>query len=101
MSNLTILGHKSSKELIAFKNDFENNTGIKVVGLIESKNYFHWKRLVLEKLDCDEMIKISNYIVKRFSTPGIYTHLSVQLSTFDNNLCLTVDVEYIKKFILK
>jgi hypothetical protein len=101
MSNLTILGHEPSSELLAFKKDFQDNTGIKVEGLIESKDFFHWKRLVFYRLNCDDMFKIHSYIKRRFSKPGIYTHLSVELVTYDGYMCLTADVSKIKEFILK
>jgi len=90
----------ASPELKAFKLDFEMYTKIKVDGLIENREFFHWKRLVFSRLNCEDLRKISDYIIHRFSTPGIYTHLSVELVPFDNQMCLTVDSSNIKKFII-
>lgn len=90
---------EASQEIKSFKKDFESFTGIKVYGLIEDRSYFHWKRLVLKPLNCEEMQKISEYILYRFSKYGVYTHLMPSLSCFDGYLCLTVDRSYIHEFI--
>lgn len=89
----------ASDEIKSFKEDFESFTRIKVYGLIEDRSYFHWKRLVLKPLNCEEMKSVSEYIFYRFSKYGVYTHLMPSLSSFDNHLCLTVDRKFIDEFI--
>lgn len=90
-----------SKELLDFKKHFETNTGIKVIGVEENRAYYHWKRLILPSLNCDELSTISNYILNNFSTPYRFTHLQVSLGVYNGDLTLTCDVEYIKQFIVK
>jgi len=90
----------NSKELIAFKNDFEKSTGINVLFTIEERTYFHWKRLVLPHLNSEHLLSIAIYINNRFYTKNKYTHLSPKIQSYENNLVLTVDVKDIKKFIL-
>ena len=82
-----------SKKLIKFKNDFEDNTGIMVLGVTEDRRYFHWKRLILPSLNCEDLRLISSYIKYRFSKEGMYTHLAPKIQCYENNLVLTVDVE--------
>lgn len=91
-----------SKELMAFMEDFETHTGIKVEP-IEESHAPHWKRLVPRidrSLNAEQLEKISAYARMRFSEPGFYTHLCLKVSPFGAQLSIVVDVTYIRKFIL-
>ncbi len=90
-----------SKELAFFKKHFEVHTGIKVASVKENREFYHWKRLKFYELNCNDLLKISDYIRTFFSTPGIYTHLSVKLHPFDGAICLTSDAKDIEKFLMK
>lgn len=97
----TIHGWNASDELVAFKKDFENKTGI-IVDIAENRQYFHWKRLIFKKkLNCDDLEIISNYIKNTFMEKGRYTHLLPSITSWENYLVLTVDVEEIENFIMK
>jgi len=92
-----------SKELMAFMEDFETHTGIKVEP-IEERHAPHWKRLVPRidrSLNAEQLEKISAYARMRFSEPGFYTHLCLKVQPFGTQLAITVDEQYIKKFITK
>jgi hypothetical protein len=89
-----------SKELLAFKKHFQENCSIKVIHVIESERYFHWKRLCFGELNCEQMNELSRYIQRTFSTEGKYSHLLPGLVVYDNFLCLTVDVKQIKEKIM-
>ncbi|MFA5418777.1 MAG: hypothetical protein WC341_09985 [Bacteroidales bacterium] len=93
-------GVEYSKEIIAFKEDFEASTNLKVYGIREHPNYFEWKRLVLGELNADQMIVVAEYLRTRFYTKGKFTHLSPKIHSYDDRLVLTVDEEDIQKFIL-
>ena len=89
-----------SPELQKFKHHFETFTRIRVLDVIEERQYFHWKRLVFkEGLNCEELNTISNYIKNTFSQKDLYSHLLPKLVVCDNKLCLTVDVKEIKRCI--
>jgi hypothetical protein len=85
-----------SKELKELKKHFSKNCNIKVVDTIEETNYPHWKRLCFGSLNCEEMIEVSSYIKKTFSTEGNYSHLSPKLHAYNGVLCLTIDISQIK-----
>lgn len=71
----TIHGWNASDELVAFKKDFENKTGI-IVNIAENPQYFHWKRLVFKKkLNCDDLEIISNYIKNTFMEKTLIFYL--------------------------
>ena len=89
-----------SIELKKFKEHFEKNTGIKIQNTIEERNYFHWKRLVFDKLECDDLIKIGNYLKKYFHEDNYYYEYSPSLHVYNGMLTLTADIKLIKKFIL-
>jgi hypothetical protein len=89
-----------SKELKDVKDHFEKNTGIKVQKTIEERNYFHWKRLVFEKLECDDLIKIGNYLKKYFHEDNYYYEYSISLHEYCGMMTLTIDERLIKKFII-
>lgn len=91
---------ETSIELQSFKNHFEFNTGIKVLNIIEERNFFHWKRLVFSELNCDQLITIGNYIKTFFHEDNKYYEYNIKLHTYNNISCLTCNVDYIKKFIL-
>ncbi len=85
-----------SKELSKLKKHFKANCNVKVINTIETKQYFHWKRLVFDfGLNCEELEDITSYIRYTFSTPGKYSHQLPKLGVFKGNLCLTVDAEQI------
>ena len=89
----------TSKELLKLKKHFERNCGVEVHGVLEHKHYFHWKRLLFSELNCEDMIKIADYIKTYFSTPNRYSHLLPKLHSFNDCLCLTFDVSEINKFL--
>jgi hypothetical protein len=89
-----------SKELSAFKNHFEQNCSVRITDTIEERTYPHWKRLVFGHLNCEELEEISRYIRDTFSTKGRYSHKLPKLGCYDGELCLTVDSQYIKEFIM-
>ena len=89
-----------TKELKAFKEHFESWCDIKVQLTIEDKRTPHWKRLVFDSMDCDDMEGISNYIHNTFSNKGRYSHKLPTLGVHNGFLCLTVDVAQIKEKIL-
>lgn len=90
-----------SKELEAFKKHFEANCSVKVIDAIEQNMYPHWKRLCFISLNCEDLLKISEYIRNTFSEPGNYSHLAPKIGYYDSCICLTVDVKDIIKKILK
>lgn len=85
-----------SKELKALKKHFTENCNVKVIATIEEATYPHWKRLCFGSLNCEEMIQVSSYIKKTFSTEGKYSHLLPKLHPYNGFLCLTIDVSQIK-----
>lgn len=89
-----------SKELSAFKKHFEQNCSVKLMGALEERTYPHWKRLMFGGLNCDDLEEISRYIRNTFSTPNRYSHKIPILGCYDGELCLTVDIQYIKEFII-
>lgn len=92
-----------SKELLAFAEDFETHTGIRVEP-IEERHAPHWKRLlprIDRSLDTEKMEKIAAYARMRFSEPRYYTHLCLKVQAFGAQLAITVDEQYIKKYITK
>lgn len=91
----------NSKELAAFKKHFEQHCSVRLLGVTENPNFPHWKRLVFGHLNCEELEEISRYIRKTFSTAGRYSHKLPKLCCYDSDLCLTVDVSEIKKFIME
>lgn len=88
-----------SKELTAFKKHFQGNCPVKVIDTIEEPHFPHWKRLCFNQLNCEEMVEVAAYIKNTFGTPGGYSHLSPKLHTYNNFLCLTVDISVIKEKI--
>jgi hypothetical protein len=90
-----------SKELKEFKKHFVEKTDIKVCDTVEDTSFYHWKRLIFNNLNCDEMSVISEYIKDTFSSPDKYTHLLPKLQSYENKLSLTIDVDIIRKFIIK
>jgi hypothetical protein len=94
-----------SKELTAFKRDFELSTGIKTHGMIEERTFFHWKRLVLDDLTAKELTAIDTYFRQRFYQKGKFTHELPEIHSYNYlggcYLVVTVDIELIQKFILK
>lgn len=84
---------KNSKEILEFKNHFERRTNVKVVGVKENKEFFHWKRLLLSDLRGSELIRIGEYMINYFLGKA-------SLSEFDGGLYLTVDVKDIKEKIM-
>ena len=83
---------KTSIEIQEFKKHFERRTRIKVAGVKENKEFFHWKRLVLNDLDGSEIIRVGEYIINYFRGNGF-------LCEFNGDLTLTVDKEHIEKYI--
>jgi len=90
-----------SKELFCFKVDFATKTHIKIASTIEERTFFHWKRLVFQSLNCEEMATIAKYIKDTFSTPGKYSHILPKLGSYNGCLTLTVHREQIEEFIMK
>lgn len=88
-----------SSEITKFYNHFKTNCKVKVVDVIEERTFFHWKRLVFNDLNCEEMLEVATYIKNTFSTKGNYSHLLPTLHTYNDRLCLTVDVSEINKKI--
>ena len=91
-----------SPELKALVEHFKENCNESLFcGTLETKTYFHWKRLVLKSgLDCEELQEISNYIKKTFSNKGRYTHKLPKVCIHKNDLCLTIDAELIREKIM-
>lgn len=90
-----------SDELRILENEFIKSTGIKPMGAIEEKHLPHWKRLIFnEHLNCVQLERISNFIRENFSERGTYSHLLPKLHTYNGFLCLSVDAEEIKKFLM-
>lgn len=93
---------KTSEELKKFKEHFLANTiNIKIVDTTEERSFYHWKTLIFNSLNVEEMLEIANYIIKTFSQKGKFSHLLPKLNCRDGLLALTVDEDQIKKFILK
>ena len=90
---------KYSEDIIRFKKHFQDNTDIKVIGVIEDRTFFHWKRLILPPLNYGNIEIIKNYINRTFYVKGKYYHLSPTIGVYNNQLTLTIDVGYITKFI--
>ena len=88
-----------SVELTKFYNHFKKNCTVKVIDTAESRTYFHWKRLLFDSLNSDQMLELADYIKETFSTRGLYSHNLPKLHAFDGRLCLTVDVEQINEKI--
>ena len=93
-------GGKPSPELKKLSTHFTEHTGIQPLGIMEERNCFHWKRLIFQSLNCEQMEAIAKYIKKTFSKTGIYTHLSPRVGVCDGHLCLTVDAAQVKEFIM-
>jgi len=91
----------ASKELRAFSEHFQKLTGIKPHGTEEHKDWYHWKRLIFHKLECDQILDIALYLRQTFSVPGKNTHNLPMLAVYDGQMALTVDVSLIKKYIIK
>lgn len=89
-----------SKELKAFKKHFTENCDVRIIGTIEENHLPHWKRLCFNSLNCEEMLKVSQYIKNTFSTSGKYSHLLPKLHVYNGMLCLTADVSEIKEKIV-
>ena len=90
-----------SNELKALKEHFEISTGIKVMDIYEDKTTPHWKRLLFDPIDSEKMLKISEYIMMNFSTPGEYSHLIPKIHSHQGYcLALTIGVDEIQKFII-
>jgi hypothetical protein len=92
-----------SPELKALVEHFKRECNVKLLfcGTLEQKQYPHWKRLVLTPgLDCEELQELSNYIKKTFSNKGRYTHKLPRVGIYNNELCLTVDIELIREKIM-
>lgn len=90
-----------SDELKVLQNAFIKSTGIKPIGTVEEKHLPHWKRLVLDNMNCEQLERVSKFIKENFYERGTYSHLLPKLHTFNGYLCLSVDVEEIKKFLIK
>lgn len=90
-------------ELKKLVKHFKENCNVRVVSTIEERTFPHWKRLVFDSLNCDDMMKISEYIKTYFSEKGNYSHLLPQLHAYNYNgnscICLTFDIEEIKKHL--
>ncbi len=89
-----------SKELKAFKANFETSTGIQVIDIYEDRTTPHWKRLLFHSLDAEKILKIAEYIMMNFSTPGRYSHLLPKIHSYNGYVALTVGVDEIQKFII-
>jgi hypothetical protein len=89
-----------SKELKAFKVNFETSTGLKVDHSYEDTTTPHWKRLLFRSLNAEKMLKISEYLLMNFSTPGRFSHNLPNVHTFQGYVSLTIDVDMIKEFII-
>jgi hypothetical protein len=89
-----------SKELNAFKSHFETSTGLKVMDIYEDRTTPHWKRLLFDTLNSEEMLKIAEYIIMNFSTPGRYSHLLPKFHSYNGCAALTIGVDEIQKFII-
>ena len=89
-----------SKELTAFKRHFQNTCSIKVVKTIEESHYPHWKRLAIERLNCEQMAELGWYIRTTFSVEGKFSHKLPTLHEYKGYLCLTVDKSQIQRSIL-
>jgi|688.fasta_scaffold42866_11 hypothetical protein len=89
-----------SKELKAFKDNFETSTGLKVDHSYEDTTTPHWKRLLFRSLNAEKMLKISEYLLMNFSTPGRFSHLLPSIHTFQGYVALTIDENMIKEFII-
>jgi hypothetical protein len=46
------------------------------------------------------MLKISEYLLMNFSTPGRFSHLLPSIHTFQGYVALTIDENMIKEFII-
>ena len=89
------------KYLEVLRKDFETHTkmdiagGIKISGV---ERVYGWYKLYLsDKLDCDKLHAISNFIRYRFSQGGNYRHLLPAISVFNGALCLTVDKDLVEE----
>ena len=89
----------NSKELIAFKKHFEFNTGIKVEEAVE--DHRHWKRLLFQSLNAEQLLKISEYILLNFSTPGRFSHRLIKLHGYRGTMALTADIDEVNEFIIQ
>ena len=92
-------GGKPSPELKKLSTHFTEYTGIKPLGIMEERNCPHWKRLIFQSLNCEQMEMIADYIRTTFSKKGLYTHLSPNLHSYDGYLCLTIDGREVNEFI--
>ena len=99
LSKQTDVATSDSKELIAFKKHFESHTGIKVEATAE--DHHHWKRLLFQSLDAEQLLKISEYILLNFSTPGRFSHLLIKLHGYRGAMALTADINEVNKFIIQ
>lgn len=89
-----------SSEITKFKNDFKAWTKIRVLDVIEEKDWFHYKRLVLPPLNCEQLTLVAEYIKNRFWINGTYTHRSVKMHEYGGRLVITADKDIINKVIV-
>ena len=91
----------TSKELKAFRAHFETSTGLRVTDIYEDRTTPHWKRLLFDSLDAEKLLKIAEYIMMNFSTPGRYSHLLPNVHAYQGYVALTIGEDEIHKFIIK
>ena len=65
----------------------------------ENRTFYHWKRLIFTELNSEQLKKISEFIIKNFSTRGQYSHLLPTLHSFEGNIALTFDRDDINEFL--
>lgn len=85
-----------SEEIIRFKNHFERCTNIKVSDIDEHYSN-NLKRLLFSSLDHIQMIAISKYIKTTFGKLPINS--LPKIHTWGNEISLTVESQFINKFI--
>ena len=88
-----------SEELIRLRNEFIKSTGITPDDTEENRTFYHWKRLIFTELNSEQLKKISEFIIKNFSTRGQYSHLLPTLHSFEGNIALTFDRDDINEFL--
>lgn len=92
---------EQTKELTALANHFKMHSGMKLRGAYEDRTFNHWKRLELGPMNVEDMEKLTIYIRNTFTEKGKYSHLLPSLHSYEGTICLTVDVEWVKRFIMK
>lgn len=81
-----------SKEISKFRQHFERRARVKVAGVKENKEFYHWKRLILNDLDGSELIRVGEYIINYLRGNGF-------LCEWNGDLTITVDVQFIENYL--